>query len=193
MRCCSATITTRTTFDVAGRALLPSVGAVITSVAGAKRVASDARGLERWASTLLEASGRAQKLRRARRRTDAHNPLRRALELADVRSAELAEQVRAKLYAAGGRPRRADGRRIAYRERRIADLALAGRTEVTSRRSFRHSKDRLEPVGQRLSEAGSPQSSPARRSADQVAAVTGWRRAARAKPAMPRFDSADRG
>src|SRR5512133_1328714 len=44
--------------DAAGRALLPSAGTVITTVAGAKRLGGDARGLEPWASTRLEAPGR---------------------------------------------------------------------------------------------------------------------------------------
>jgi L-ascorbate metabolism protein UlaG (beta-lactamase superfamily) len=41
--------------DAAGRALLPSAGAVITTVSGAKRLGGDARGLEPWTTTLLEA------------------------------------------------------------------------------------------------------------------------------------------
>jgi L-ascorbate metabolism protein UlaG (beta-lactamase superfamily) len=44
--------------DAAGRALLPSAGAVITTVSGAKRLGGNARGLEPWASTRLEAPGR---------------------------------------------------------------------------------------------------------------------------------------
>jgi L-ascorbate metabolism protein UlaG (beta-lactamase superfamily) len=44
--------------DPAGRALLPSAGAVITTAAGAKRLGGHARGLEPWASTRLEAPGR---------------------------------------------------------------------------------------------------------------------------------------
>ena len=44
--------------DAAGRALLPSAGAVITTVAGAERLGGDARGLEPWASTRLETPGR---------------------------------------------------------------------------------------------------------------------------------------
>lgn len=44
--------------DPAGRALLPSAGTVVTTVAGAKRLGGDARGLEPWASTRLEASAR---------------------------------------------------------------------------------------------------------------------------------------
>jgi L-ascorbate metabolism protein UlaG (beta-lactamase superfamily) len=44
--------------DPAGRALLPSAGAVVTTVSGAKRLGGDARGLETWATTRLEAPGR---------------------------------------------------------------------------------------------------------------------------------------
>jgi L-ascorbate metabolism protein UlaG (beta-lactamase superfamily) len=44
--------------DSAGRALLPSAGAVITTVAGAKRLGANARGLAPWGSTRLEAAGR---------------------------------------------------------------------------------------------------------------------------------------
>ncbi|HEX4668405.1 MAG TPA: MBL fold metallo-hydrolase [Solirubrobacterales bacterium] len=44
--------------DDAGRALLPSVGAVVTTVPGAKRLGGNARGLAAWASTVLEAPGR---------------------------------------------------------------------------------------------------------------------------------------
>jgi L-ascorbate metabolism protein UlaG (beta-lactamase superfamily) len=44
--------------DAAGRALLPSAGTVVTTVPGAKRLGGNARGLEPWATTRLEASGR---------------------------------------------------------------------------------------------------------------------------------------
>ena len=44
--------------DTAGRALLPSAGAVITTVAGAKRLGGGARGLEPWQTTRLEAPSR---------------------------------------------------------------------------------------------------------------------------------------
>jgi L-ascorbate metabolism protein UlaG (beta-lactamase superfamily) len=44
--------------DAAGRALLPSAGAVVTTVSGAGRLGGGARGLARWASTRLEATGR---------------------------------------------------------------------------------------------------------------------------------------
>jgi len=44
--------------DPAGRALLPSAGAVITTTAGAKRLGGQARGLAPWGTTRLEAPGR---------------------------------------------------------------------------------------------------------------------------------------
>ena len=44
--------------DAAGRAILPSAGSVITTVPGAKRLGGNARGLEPWATTRLEAPGR---------------------------------------------------------------------------------------------------------------------------------------
>jgi L-ascorbate metabolism protein UlaG (beta-lactamase superfamily) len=44
--------------DSAGRALLPSAGAVITTVPGARRLGGNARGLAPWASTTLEHEGR---------------------------------------------------------------------------------------------------------------------------------------
>jgi L-ascorbate metabolism protein UlaG (beta-lactamase superfamily) len=44
--------------DDAGRALLPAADVVVTTVSGAKRLGGDARGLEPWVSTSLEAPGR---------------------------------------------------------------------------------------------------------------------------------------
>jgi L-ascorbate metabolism protein UlaG (beta-lactamase superfamily) len=44
--------------DAAGRALLPSAGVVVTTVAGARRLGGSARGLSPWQSTRLEAAGR---------------------------------------------------------------------------------------------------------------------------------------
>ena len=44
--------------DEAGRALLPSAGAVLTTVPGARRLGGGARGLAPWASTVLERPGR---------------------------------------------------------------------------------------------------------------------------------------
>jgi L-ascorbate metabolism protein UlaG (beta-lactamase superfamily) len=47
-----------TTSTAAGRALLPSAGVVVTTVSGAKRLGSGARGLSPWDSIRLEAPGR---------------------------------------------------------------------------------------------------------------------------------------
>ena len=44
--------------DDAGRALLPSAGTVVTTVAGAKRLGGNSRGLAPWQATRLEAPGR---------------------------------------------------------------------------------------------------------------------------------------
>jgi L-ascorbate metabolism protein UlaG (beta-lactamase superfamily) len=44
--------------DVAGRALLPAAGTVLTTVAGAGRLGNDALGLRPWATTWLEAAER---------------------------------------------------------------------------------------------------------------------------------------
>jgi L-ascorbate metabolism protein UlaG (beta-lactamase superfamily) len=44
--------------DAAGRELLPSVGTVITTVPGAKRLGGGAQGLAPWTTTRLEAEGR---------------------------------------------------------------------------------------------------------------------------------------
>ncbi len=44
--------------DPAGRALLPAAGIVVTTASGAKRRGGDARGLEPWATTTLEAPDR---------------------------------------------------------------------------------------------------------------------------------------
>jgi L-ascorbate metabolism protein UlaG (beta-lactamase superfamily) len=45
--------------DPAGRALLPTAGSVVTTVAGAGRLGGNARGLAGWETTRLEAPGRA--------------------------------------------------------------------------------------------------------------------------------------
>jgi DNA-binding CsgD family transcriptional regulator len=78
----------------------------------------------------LQALGTA--LRHARQPTDARDRLRRALELADVcGAAALADQARAELHAAGGRPRTTalpGAASLTPSERRIADVAAAGRT-----------------------------------------------------------------
>lgn len=44
--------------DVVGRALLPSIGTVVTTASGARRLGGQTRGLEPWESTRLEAPGR---------------------------------------------------------------------------------------------------------------------------------------
>jgi L-ascorbate metabolism protein UlaG (beta-lactamase superfamily) len=44
--------------DPAGRACLPSAGVVVTTASGAKRLGGNARGLEPWATTRLEAPDR---------------------------------------------------------------------------------------------------------------------------------------
>jgi L-ascorbate metabolism protein UlaG (beta-lactamase superfamily) len=44
--------------DAAGRALLPSVGTVVTTVPGAERLGAGARGLAAWQKTILEAPGK---------------------------------------------------------------------------------------------------------------------------------------
>jgi DNA-binding CsgD family transcriptional regulator len=71
-------------------------------------------------------------LRRTRTPTDAREPLRRALELAGACGAEgLAEHVRSELHAAGARPRRdalSGVESLTPSERRVVDLAAAGRT-----------------------------------------------------------------
>jgi DNA-binding CsgD family transcriptional regulator len=69
-------------------------------------------------------------LRRANRRAAARDPLRRALDLADVCGAgPLAERARQELRAAGGRPRRprvSGVDSLTASERRIAGLATDG-------------------------------------------------------------------
>jgi DNA-binding NarL/FixJ family response regulator len=71
-------------------------------------------------------------VRRARRPTDAREPLRRALELAEVSGAKaLAEHARSELYATGARPRSTalDGvESLTDRELRVATLAAEGQT-----------------------------------------------------------------
>ncbi len=69
-------------------------------------------------------------LRRARRPSEARDPLRRALELAGACDAHaLAESVRSELHAAGARPRTdalAGVESLTPSERRVVDLAAAG-------------------------------------------------------------------
>ena len=71
-------------------------------------------------------------LRRARRPTDARDPLRRGFEAAGRCGAQpLAEHARAELYASGGRPRRkalTGPDSLTPSERRIAELAVGGQS-----------------------------------------------------------------
>ncbi len=71
-------------------------------------------------------------IRRARRPSDAREPLRRALEIAEVAGAKaLEEHVRSELYATGARPRTTalDGvESLTERELRVATLAADGQT-----------------------------------------------------------------
>src|SRR5262249_59143476 len=71
--------------------------------------------------------------RRARKPTEAREPLRRALELADICGAQpLVDGVRAEIYATGARPRTTAVRGVlalTASERRGADLAGAGQTK----------------------------------------------------------------
>jgi DNA-binding CsgD family transcriptional regulator len=77
-------------------------------------------------------AGLGAALRRARKPTEAREPLRRALELADVCGAQpLVEGVRAEIYATGARPRTTALRGVlalTASERRVADLAADGQT-----------------------------------------------------------------
>jgi DNA-binding CsgD family transcriptional regulator len=78
----------------------------------------------------LAALGSAR--RRARRPTEAREPLRQALELADVcGAAGLVEEVRTELYASGARPRTTalqGVNSLTASERRVAALAADGQT-----------------------------------------------------------------
>jgi DNA-binding CsgD family transcriptional regulator len=71
-------------------------------------------------------------LRRAGKPTEAREPLRRALELADVCGAQpLVDDVRTEIYATGARPRTTailGVRALTASERRVADLAATGQT-----------------------------------------------------------------
>ena len=89
-------------------------------------------------------------LRRARKPTEAREPLRRALELVDMCGARpLADAVRAEIYATGARPRttalRGAGALI-MSERRVADLAAGGQTN----------RDRADPVRDAQDGRGAP-------------------------------------
>ena len=78
----------------------------------------------------LTALGSAHRL--ARRPSDAREPLRRALELADACGAvPLATHARSELYAAGARPRTtalSGVGALTASERRVVDRAVAGET-----------------------------------------------------------------
>jgi DNA-binding NarL/FixJ family response regulator len=71
-------------------------------------------------------------LRAARRPTEAREPLRQALALAEARGATaLASRVRSELYAAGARPRTTalqGPAALTPSERRVAERAAAGQT-----------------------------------------------------------------
>jgi DNA-binding CsgD family transcriptional regulator len=71
-------------------------------------------------------------LRHARKPTEAREPLRRALELADSCGAQpLVDAVRSEIYATGARPRTtalAGVLALTASERRVADLAAGGQT-----------------------------------------------------------------
>jgi ATP/maltotriose-dependent transcriptional regulator MalT len=91
--------------------------------------------LERAPARLERAKALAalgETLRRARRPTDAREPLRQALELAEIAGATaLAERARAEIYATGARPRTSALQGVASltaSERRVADLAADGRS-----------------------------------------------------------------
>jgi DNA-binding CsgD family transcriptional regulator len=71
-------------------------------------------------------------LRRARRPTEAREPLRRALELAEICGTKpLADEVRTEIHATGARPRTAalkGVRSLTASERRVVDLAAEGQS-----------------------------------------------------------------
>jgi DNA-binding CsgD family transcriptional regulator len=86
----------------------------------------------------LAALGEA--LRHARRPKDAREPLRKALEVAEICGATaLVERARAEIYATGARPRRAalsGVRSLTASERRVADLAASGLTNRDIAQAF---------------------------------------------------------
>ena len=91
--------------------------------------------LERAPARLERAKALAalgETLRRARRPTEAREPLRMALEQAEIAGATaLVERTRAEIYATGARPRSSALHGIGSltaSERRVADLAAAGRS-----------------------------------------------------------------
>jgi DNA-binding NarL/FixJ family response regulator len=108
--------------ELEGEAGIPRLEEAVQAVEG-----SPAR-LEQAKS--LAALGGA--LRRARRPSEAREPLRRALELATACEAQaLADHARSELYASGARPRRealSGVEALTPSERRVVDLAAAGQT-----------------------------------------------------------------
>jgi DNA-binding CsgD family transcriptional regulator len=119
--------------SVVGRAL--RVLGTLEREQGADRLRESVELLERSTAKLELAfalCGLGTALRRGRMPTEARNPLRRSVELADRCGAKpLAEQARAELYAAGGRPRRTaltGVESLTASERRVAELAAVGRT-----------------------------------------------------------------
>lgn len=102
---------------------------------GIDRLAEAAAVLERSTARLEHAEALAaygSAVRRARRPSDAREPLRRALEIASSCGAvPLAEHARSELYAAGSRPRTEALSGVASltpSERRVAALAAEGQT-----------------------------------------------------------------
>ena len=100
--------------------------------AGAARGGGRARGLDQPAGA---GRGAARARRGAAARaapTEAREPLRRALELADRCGADgLTAEIRAEIYATGARPRsaaRQGAESLTASERRVADLAADGRS-----------------------------------------------------------------
>jgi DNA-binding CsgD family transcriptional regulator/exonuclease VII small subunit len=119
--------------SVVGRAL--RVLGTLEGASGVERLREAVERLERSTAKLelaLALFALGGTLRRGRRLTDARQPLRQALELADRCGADaLADEVRTELYAAGGRPRRtalAGVDSLTASERRVAGLAAEGCT-----------------------------------------------------------------
>jgi DNA-binding CsgD family transcriptional regulator len=101
--------------------------------AGIRRLEEACAVLERAPARLERAKAFAalgESLRRARRPTEAREPLRRALELAEIcGAAPLVERTRSELYATGSRPRASALHGVAAltsSERRVAELAAGG-------------------------------------------------------------------
>ncbi len=107
-------------------------GAATTACPGCARPSTCSRGRRPGSSTPRPWRRSAPALRRARQPSEAREPLRRALELAGVCGADgLVAHVRSELHAAGSRPRRdalSGVDSLTPSERRVADLAVAGRS-----------------------------------------------------------------